>query len=142
MAIVIPVRPLALPGYATAVRTAGSLERNTIPNVETTFRSTSVFCTIRIVAPITMQMPETKNISILASYSPNICLNWRSGSSQKKSIQIPITVNSGRGGTPKKRRIRAIPNGQIVMPIPNGANWSTFMPMSVKPPPMIRSNSA
>ena len=76
-----------------------------------------MFWTIRIVAPITMKMPERKNIS----KSPSQLAEDRSATlvrqqPEDEDAERRRAVKTGRLGTPKKRRIRATPNGIRLMP--------------------------
>ncbi len=76
----------------------------------------SVFWTITIVAPITMKMPERKNISMPPSSSPKRLVEMIVRQQPEHDQVETGQLKSSRLDTPKKRTISATPNGSRLMP--------------------------
>src|SRR5690606_38230932 len=80
IAMVMPVRPLFAVGYEVASLIAGTQPEARPPSLVTPETIQEKFWMITSVDAATMQMPETKNISMLPLYSPKMAENTSSGS--------------------------------------------------------------
>src|SRR5439155_12464806 len=122
IASVMPVRNLAASGYATAVLSAGARPPNRRPNADTTVSSASALKTTSSVADAVMQMPETKNISMLPLDSGRGSPSTRAVPSSRSMLPVPLapltTRENGSGSSQYQTSARLTAVNAALAPAP------------------------